>query len=41
MTILNVVSPGSANVVATVTTGSFPREVTVGPDDANLYLTNF
>lgn len=41
MTILNVVSPASANVVETVTTGSFPREVTVGPDDATLYLTNF
>ena len=41
MTILNVASPASASVVETVTTGSFPREVTVGPDGATLYLTNF
>lgn len=40
-TILNVASPSSASVVETITSGSFPREVTVGPDDATLYLTNF
>jgi DNA-binding beta-propeller fold protein YncE len=39
-TILNVAS-SAANVVATIPTGSFPREITVGPDGATLYLTNF
>jgi hypothetical protein len=28
-------------VVATISTGRFPREITVGSDDATLYLTNF
>jgi DNA-binding beta-propeller fold protein YncE len=40
-TILNVTSPASASVVQTITTGLFPREVTVGADDATLYLTNY
>lgn len=40
-TILSVSSPSSANVVATISTGSFPREITVGPDGTTLYLTNF
>ncbi len=40
-TILNVTSPASASVVQTITTGLFPREITVGPDDATLYLTNY
>lgn len=40
-TILNAASPASASVEATIPTGSFPREITVGPDGATLYLTNF
>ena len=40
-TILYVANPASASVVQTVTTGLFPREVTAGPDDATLYLTNY
>jgi hypothetical protein len=40
-TILNVSSPASASVVQTIPTGLFPREITVGPDDATLYLTNY
>lgn len=40
-TILNVASPSTASVVATIPTGNFPREITVGPDGATLYLTNF
>jgi DNA-binding beta-propeller fold protein YncE len=40
-TILNVASPSMASVVATIPTGNFPREITVGPDGATLYLTNF
>jgi hypothetical protein len=36
-----VVNPATATVVQTVPTGLFPREVTVGSDDATLYLTNF
>jgi len=40
-TILNVVSPSAAGVVATISTGNFPREITVGPDGTTLYLTNF
>lgn len=40
-TILNVASPVSAAVVEIIPTGQFPREITVGPDDATLYLTNF
>jgi DNA-binding beta-propeller fold protein YncE len=40
-TILNVASPSAAGVVATISTGSFPREITVGPNGTTLYLTNF
>jgi len=40
-TILNVASPSAAGVVATISTGNFPREITVGPDGTTLYLTNF
>jgi WD40-like Beta Propeller Repeat len=40
-TILGVSSPSSANVVATIATGNFPREITLGPDGTTLYLTNF
>jgi DNA-binding beta-propeller fold protein YncE len=40
-TILYVANPASASVVQTITTGLFPREVTVGSDDATLYLTNY
>jgi DNA-binding beta-propeller fold protein YncE len=41
VSIMNVTSPSSANVVQMIPTGLFPREVTVGPDDATLYLTNY
>lgn len=40
-TILDVTSPESVNVVQAIPTGCFPRNITVGPDDASLYLTNF
>lgn len=40
-TILSVSSASSVNVVATIPTGNFPREITVGPDGTTLYLTNF
>jgi DNA-binding beta-propeller fold protein YncE len=40
-TILNVAAPSMASVVATIPTGNFPREITVGPGGATLYLTNF
>jgi DNA-binding beta-propeller fold protein YncE len=40
-TIVYVAAPASASVVQTISTGLFPREVTVGADDATLYLTNF
>ena len=40
-TILYVANPAAASVVQTVVTGLFPREVTVGSDDATLYLTNY
>lgn len=40
-TILYVANPASASVVQTIATGLFPREVSVGPDDATLYLTNY
>lgn len=40
-TILSASSPSSANVVATIATGNFPREITVSPDGTTLYLTNF
>jgi DNA-binding beta-propeller fold protein YncE len=39
--ILSVANPAAASVVQTVATGLFPREVSVGPDDATLYLTNY
>jgi len=38
---LNVAFPSAAGVVATISTGNFPREITVGPDGTTLYLTNF
>lgn len=41
MTILSVAVPSTASVVQTVSTGVFPREVTLGADDATLYLTNY
>lgn len=40
-TILSVASSTAISVLATITTGSFPREIDVGPDDATLYLTNY
>jgi DNA-binding beta-propeller fold protein YncE len=40
-TILSVASPASASVVQTISTGLFPREVTLGPDGSTLYLTNY
>ena len=40
-TILYVANSAAANVVQTVATGLFPREVTVGSDDGTLYLTNY
>jgi DNA-binding beta-propeller fold protein YncE len=40
-TILYVVSPASASVVQTIATGTFPREIRVGADNATLYLTNY
>ena len=40
-TILDVASPSSASVVATIPAGNFPREITVSADGATLYLTNF
>jgi hypothetical protein len=40
-TILYVASAASASVVQTNSTGLFPREITVGADDATLYLTNY
>jgi DNA-binding beta-propeller fold protein YncE len=40
-TILSIADQASINVVATISTGRFPREITVGSDDATLYLTNF
>jgi hypothetical protein len=39
--ILSVAVPASPSVVQTVATGLFPREITVGSDDATLYLTNY
>jgi DNA-binding beta-propeller fold protein YncE len=41
MAILSVAVPASASVAQTVATGLFPREITVGSDDATLYLTNY
>lgn len=41
LAILDVADPTKASVVQTICTGLFPREVTVGTDDATLYLTNF
>lgn len=40
-TILDVSNPESPQLVHTLATGKFPRNITVGPDDATLYLTNF
>jgi hypothetical protein len=40
-TILYVANPATASVVQTISTGLFPREFNVGPDDGTLYLTNF
>ena len=40
-TILYVATPALASVVQTIATGLFPREVTVGSDNATLYLTNY
>lgn len=40
-TILDVANPAAASVVATITTGLFPREFWIGSDDATLYLTNY
>ena len=40
-TILSVGTPASASVVQTVSTGLFPREVSLGPDGKTLYLTNY
>ena len=40
-TILSVAYPAAASVVETIPTGLFPREITAGPDDATLYLTNY
>jgi len=39
-TILYVANPATASVIQTIPTGLFPREITVGSDDATLYLTN-
>jgi DNA-binding beta-propeller fold protein YncE len=41
MTILDVTDPTKMSVLQTVSTGLFPREITVGSDDATLYLTDF
>lgn len=41
LAIIYVADPASAGVVQTVSTWSFPREVTVGTDDSTLYLTDF
>jgi DNA-binding beta-propeller fold protein YncE len=40
-TILSIADPASIDLVATIGTGEFPREITVGSDDATLYLTNY
>jgi len=40
-TIMYVAVPASASVVQTIPTGLFPREITVGSDDATLYLVNY
>ena len=39
--ILDVTCPASANIVQTIPTGLFPREINVAPDDATLLLTNY
>jgi DNA-binding beta-propeller fold protein YncE len=39
--ILSVANPAAASVVDLIPTGLFPREVTVGPDDSTIYLTNY
>ncbi len=40
-TVLSVAVPAAANVVQTVATGTFPREITVGSDGLTLYLTDY
>jgi DNA-binding beta-propeller fold protein YncE len=40
-TILDVANPSAASVVAIISTGLFPREIWVAPDDSTLYLTNY
>lgn len=40
-TIIDVSSPGSMVVTRTIPTGCFPRNISAGPDDTSLYLTNF
>ena len=40
-TILAIPTPTTARVVQTIPTGTFPREITVGADDATLYLTDY
>ncbi len=40
-TILSIAVPAAATVLQTIPTGTFPREITVGADDATLYLTNY
>jgi DNA-binding beta-propeller fold protein YncE len=40
MTILSVANPVAAEVVLTISTGNFPRELIVDSDDSTLYLTN-
>jgi hypothetical protein len=39
--VLYVANPSAASVVDVIPSGLFPREVTVGPDDSTLYLTNY
>jgi DNA-binding beta-propeller fold protein YncE len=39
--ILDVSKPAAASIAWTIKAGDFPREVTPGPDDATVYLTNF
>ncbi len=41
LTVMDVADPTHMSVLQTVTTGQFPREITVGADDATLYLTNY
>ena len=41
VTILNVANPAGTRLLTTVDALLFPREVTVGPDDSTLYVTDF